>query len=147
MITLVLPCSCPICKGRDNRRAYRQLLYVAKGVDVSHLLIIGGGPDAHADLMALECECHGLKLRMLDGTRRIDSRRAAALLLWADVVVVWGSTLLKHSVSRAFDHPPQGTRKIVIAHGQRGITSLCREVCSALSDKKPSFVDAKRRAK
>ncbi len=135
---------CPVCKGRDNRGAYRQLQHAAEVVGVSRVLIVGGCPDVRSDLTDLEREQKGLEFRSVDGTRHIDFHRAEALMTWADVVVIWGSTQLKHSVSGLFNHPPKGTRKLVIAHGQRGITSLCRELSAVLSGKTPSFALAAR---
>lgn len=138
---------CPVCKGRDNRGAFRKLLRSTEEAGISRILIVGGYPDIHVDLADLGREQGSLEFRSVDGTRHVDVRRAEALMTWADVVVIWGSTQLKHSVSGLFNHPPKGTRKLVIAHGQRGITSFCREICTVLSAKSPSFALVKRGAR
>jgi len=118
---------CEVCAGSNNRRAAITCMAVLKRRKVKRLLVVGGTAPQQHELKAL-LGGGSLELAFVDGTERSHSQRDAnANMRRADVVVIWGSTPLRHAVSNLYtDDPPPGVRVITVA--RRGIEALCGEI-------------------
>lgn len=89
---------------RHGQSASATLLRLESRLHAAHakrLVIVGGSPHAHAELKAA-FRGSRVALCLIDGTRDQSSKRARALAEGADIVVIWASTPLRHSVSGQF---------------------------------------------
>jgi hypothetical protein len=119
--------TCEVCAGSNNRRAALVCRLALQRARVSRVLVVGGTVQQHRDLSRLLAG-HGLTVECVDGTRASLSRKdAIADMNRAQLVVIWGSTPLRHAVSNLYTQdPPSHVRVITVA--RRGIEALCREM-------------------
>lgn len=124
----VATAACELCGGSSQRRATQELADELRRRGLTQLAIVGGTPTQHAELRELLAK-DGLALRCVDATKGSHSgKEAAALVKWADVVVIWAPTPLPHKVSNLYKEAAlTAGRRLVTVH-QRGIEALCRAV-------------------
>ena len=121
----VAPGRCEICGGSDIRAAFRRFVASCAKAQVSSIVIVGGSPPYRRQLRALADDQEvELRLDLVSGTTRRPKHKAQADLRRADLVVMWGATLLDHSVNEAYRGGP--ARLLRVAH--RGITRMLEEV-------------------
>lgn len=107
----------------DLRRAALALAETCQGAGVARLVVVGGSPKYHQQLQGLLGEA--LSLRLIDGQERRILKQARADVEWADVVLIWGGTLLDHKLSALY----QGKHVRVVSHrGLAGMLQLAAEV-------------------
>ncbi len=125
------PQHCELCSGSNNRRAAARCIGALRRRGIQHLLVVGGTPVQQHDLRALMAGAP-VTLRFVDGTQSSHSTKQAELnKRWAELVVVWAPTPLRHSVSDKYTEDPYAGLKIVSVP-RRGIEALCDEVVRAL---------------
>jgi len=119
--------SCEVCGGSNNRRAALAARSSLLRANARRVLVVGGTATQQTELRAL-LGGGGIALQFVDGTSHSHSQRdAIANMRRSDVVVIWGSTPLRHAVSDLYTEAPvAGVRTITVA--RRGIEALCREV-------------------
>ena len=124
--------TCEVCGGSNNRRAAIECAMVLRRHKVKHMLVVGGTAPQQHELRSL-LEGGGIELEFVDGTGKSHSQRdAIANMRRSDVVVIWGSTPLRHAVSNLYtDAPLEGLRVITVP--RRGIEALCAEVVRSYS--------------
>lgn len=129
---VVMDTSCAYCGGSNNRRAARQAVRLMRARGIERLLVVGGTPTQHAELLQLLGD-GDIKMRFVDGAEgRHTKREAINDLEWAHLVVIWGATPLPHKVSNLYtEDPAVHVRTIKLA--RRGIESLCTEIIRSLS--------------
>jgi hypothetical protein len=115
----------PAPEGSDVRQAAWRLSEVFRDLNIERLLIVGGSPNYHIQLQALFGET--LQLRLIDGQARRNLKQARADVLWADLAVIWGGTILAHRLSELYT----GDSVILIPH--RGIIGMMRQLRDGLS--------------
>lgn len=117
----VAPGRCEVCGGSDVQGAFSRFLAAAEKGGVAAIVLVGGSPAYRRQLRALADLCEGrLRIDLVSGTSRRPRHKADADLRRADVVVIWGATMLDHSVSEAYREGP--ARILRIPH--RGITRM-----------------------
>lgn len=118
---------CEVCGGSNNRRAAYACARALRSHRISRVLVVGGTPQQQQELAQL-LMFDGLVLEFVDGMRASHSQKdAIANMNRAQLIVIWGSTPLRHSVSNLYtDDPPDHVR--IITTSKRGIEALCREV-------------------
>ncbi len=127
----VSPPSCELCGGSNNRRAVRRCAAALAARAIERVLIVGGTPAQQHDLRELFGEA-GVEPRFVDGTRASHSSKEAELnKRWAQVIVVWGPTPLRHSVSELYTEQRYDGLKVVQVP-RRGIEALCDELVRAV---------------
>jgi hypothetical protein len=122
---------CAVCHGSKQRRSVLNLAMHLRQRGISRLLILGGAPRQR---YVLESELAGLlELQCIAGDGRGHTRREAnPRLHWADLLVVWSSTVLSHKISHAYTATiPAPLRVVTVTH--RGVEALCREVVERLA--------------
>jgi hypothetical protein len=89
------------------------------------VLVVGGTTQQHREAAQL---LSGVELQFVDGTRASHSQKnAVANMAWADMVIVWGPTPLRHAVSNLYtSEPPPHLRVINVP--RRSIEALCMEI-------------------
>jgi hypothetical protein len=114
--------------GEDNDSDIRQAAFTVasacQALGVQRLAVVGGSPPYHSRLRTLFGEA--LDLRLIDGTGRRTLKQARGDVEWADVVIVWGGTLLDHSLSQLY----RGEGVLTIAH--RGLAGMLRALAEEL---------------
>jgi hypothetical protein len=99
------------------------------------VLVVGGTPQMHTELTQLFAGS-GINLQLVDGTRASHSGKdAIANMNRAQLLVIWGSTPLRHAVSNLYtQEPPEHLRTITVS--RRGIEALCSEIVRSYERKR-----------
>ena len=112
---------CEDCRGSANRSAIKRLAARFRQDGRKRLVVVGGSPGVCG---ALKDEWpDDLELRVVDGTKRNGAAAARGDLAWADVVVIWASSELHHTVSGTYMARGPDRSKVIIVH-KRGVESL-----------------------
>jgi hypothetical protein len=112
---------CQVCEGSPNAGAARAMARALLAAGRPRLLVVGGSPNARAELDLLLAGT-GVQAQLVDGTIAIPARRADAWSAGADVIAVWGGTMLDHRVSSHFMGPEYASKRVNPA--SRGIAAL-----------------------
>lgn len=115
---------CAVCGGSANRRAVDAMVAAFEAAGLRRLCVVGGSPNARAELERLVGG--RLDLRLVDGTGSRTGRQARADVAWADRVGIWGSTQLAHRVSIPYRGPH------VIQMARRSIQELAAEMARSV---------------
>ncbi|MBF6600200.1 MAG: hypothetical protein IVW36_06795 [Dehalococcoidia bacterium] len=127
----VSPGRCELCGGSNNRRAVERCVVVMRGRGIGRVVIVGGTPPQQRDVRDLFADTT-VELRFVDGTRASHSQKDAEHnKRWADLVVIWGPTPVRHAVSELYTEQRYEGLKVVQVP-RRGIEALCDEVVRAL---------------
>lgn len=123
---------CDHCKGSDNRRAFLRMAQVCRSHRKYRLIIVGGNPDTRAEIQRLAPA--GLIHRLVSGKERRTKQQANDDLRYADLIVIWGPTILSHRVSELYTKQRDAYPDKIVLVQRRGIASLAREVCIFLAN-------------
>jgi hypothetical protein len=123
LVTAASQTDCVVCAGSANARAVDEMVGVMENAGFARLCVVGGSPNTRLELERLVSG--RVELRLIDGAVSRSMREAKADLAWADLVILWGSTILDHKVSRLYKGPK------VVQMARRGIRELAREVARA----------------
>ena len=125
-VTVSAP-SCEICGGSNNRRAAIECLRTLRRRRIQRVVIVGGTANLRQEIDRLFA-AGDLEVRWVDGTRASHSSKdALADRRWAQLVVIWGPTPLRHAVSDLYtEEPPPDLRIVTVP--RRGIEALCAEI-------------------
>jgi hypothetical protein len=116
---------CEVCGGSNNRRAAVAASRDLRACGVRRVLIVGGTVQQHREVEQL---LTGVELQFVDGTRPSHSQKdAVANMAWADLVIIWGPTPLRHAVSNLYTSEPPPHLRVVTVH-RRSIEALCMEI-------------------
>lgn len=116
---------CEVCAGSVNRRAVEDMVCACQAAGVRRLCIVGGNQATRQELRRLVGR--RLDLRLVEGDRRHTAAQAERNRRWADLVIIWGNTVLEHQVTR----PYQGLRG-VLRTNRRGIADLASQIARHL---------------
>ena len=123
---------CARCAGSVACRAALDLVDAFRARGFRRLVVVGGSPTSTEQLRA-ELGPH-IELRIVDGTSsRHLAERASADLAWADLVGIWGSTILPHKVSMQYTDRTSAHRGKVVTVHSRGVSSFCAEIARRLA--------------
>ena len=123
------PTRCERCGGSNNRLAMERAIAAFRARGYRRLVVVGGAPGVHQALLSLWPA--DLELRIVDGDDRNHTRTdARAQLRWADVVVVWGGTVLAHKVSLLYTGSQGDDRGKVISLNRRGVAALAERLAA-----------------
>jgi hypothetical protein len=125
-VLVVEPVHCTRCAGSRNMRAVDDMVEACGAAGVHRLLVVGGSPAMRQDLARLVGT--RLDLRLVDGTVRVRKRAADRDVVWADVVVICGSTELDHAVSNVYSRAGGERGTSVVAASRRGLAAIADEV-------------------
>jgi hypothetical protein len=116
--------SCEVCGGSNNAQAALAAASALGRRGLARVLIVGGSPGVW-DGVERAFAGTNIKLRFVDGTQRSSAEKESeANKRWAEVMIIWGATELRHAVSVNYTRDvPQHVRQIKIA--RRGVTALC----------------------
>jgi hypothetical protein len=117
---------CDHCGGSVNKREALALIEAFRARGLTRLLVVGGGPGTAVELTTLLGDA--IELRIIDGESHTNAQQAAAELAWADVVAIWGSTILPHKVSKLYTDRRADYRAKLCTVTRRGAAALCKTV-------------------
>lgn len=120
------PERCEVCEGSDMRRGLRRFSEALMLEALLRVVVVGGSPGYHR--MLREGVDRRVDLRLVAGDARRTGSQAQADLSWAQLVIIWGGTILDHKVSELYSGGP--ARTLRIAH--RGLSGLLDQVVRAL---------------
>ncbi len=110
--------ACRRCGGSAARRSALRLGGAGRRLRV---VVVGGSAGTRSEIDRQLAPI--AELRQVDGTARWTKERAAADHAWADVVVIWAGTELRHKVSMLYSQiPDRGGKRITVA--KRGAAAL-----------------------
>lgn len=126
----VEPPSCEVCRGSEGERALLQMADAMAGAGRRRLLVLGGSPASRTQVRE-SLRGRPIEVEFVEGDRPTGDKRARELSAGADIIVIWGGTILDHKVSQPFaDLGEFSAKRITIA--QRGAASLARGVIEHL---------------
>ena len=109
----------------NNRRAAIECVRALQRKGVTRVVVVGGTAtqqQALEDLLGAD-----VQLRFVDGTNAShSSREALANTRWAQLIIIWASTPLKHAVSDHYTRERAPHARVLIVN-RRGIEALCAE--------------------
>lgn len=119
---------CELTNASDLKAAFDLACEQCAAAKVSQLLIVGGSPVYHRQLkQLLKDHPAAPALRMIEGDSKRSSRQARQDIRWASLVVVWGATILDHSVSNLYRHASP-----MISIPNRGLTGMLSTLAEKL---------------
>ncbi len=130
------PEECEVCAGSDNRREFAMMRRACLAADRRRLVIVGGADDTRAELGRFSRDLPELDLRFVRGDATVLENEARRHLAGADIVVIWGGTVLDHSVSTPYQKLADQFPNVLLvkmAGRQRGIASMARAVRERLA--------------
>lgn len=116
---------CRVCGGSANRRAIDAAREAFRHAGIKRVVIVGGSPALHDELRRTAPD--EWELRLIDGSQRRTLADARADLRWADIVLVWGGTILDHKVSELYTHAKEASRGHIVKCARRSIAALLDE--------------------
>ena len=125
---------CEYCEGSANKRMLSKMGRLCRSYRKYNILIVGGTPNAHSELKALQPS--GITLRMVSGVEQRNKQQANEDIKGADLIVIWGPTILSHKISELYTKQKtlQAKSKILTVH-KRGIASLAESICAFIGPK------------
>ena len=102
----------------DLGEAALALARACRAAGLRRVVIVGGSPNYRQQLRELFGDA--LELRLVIGKERRTQAQARADLVWADAVLLWGGTILDHSLSQLY----RGENVHTFAH--RGLAGMLR---------------------
>ncbi|TAK73620.1 MAG: hypothetical protein EPO16_12315 [Dehalococcoidia bacterium] len=126
----VEPSFCEVCRGSEGERALMQMADAMVAARRPRLLVLGGSPASRTQIRET-LRGRPIEVEFIEGDRPTGERRARELSASADIIVIWGGTILDHKVSQPFaDLGEFSAKRITVA--QRGAASLARSVLEHL---------------
>lgn len=130
VIVRVSPERCEITGGSDIQAEFRRFVDACARAQAGQITIVGGSPAYRRQLTHLAAPfARHLKLKLVDGTKRREKRRAEADKRNSALVVIWGATELDHSVSAVYTSG-SGDKVLTVRH--RGISGMLAQVTEHL---------------
>ena len=125
---LVDKAHCTICGGSKDRSSLTAMASALNTAKVSKVLVVGGTEAKTREIR--EKSPRGIEWRFVDGTRSKDDRYFRPARRWAEVIVIWGSTVLDHRVSSHFEG--KGDARVITVT-RRSIGALAEAVVQHLN--------------
>jgi hypothetical protein len=124
---LVDQAHCTICGGSKDRSSLEAMASALVASNVSKVLVVGGTEAKCREIR--EKSPPGIEWRFVDGTKSKDDRYFRPARRWADIIVIWGSTVLDHRVSSHFE--AKGDARVITVT-RRSIGALAEAVVEHL---------------
>jgi hypothetical protein len=121
---------CGLCRGSATRRALEEAAEVCVEAGVRRILVVGGMPASQKEIR--ENTPLGVTFRLIEGDRSHQRQRIQADLRWCDLAVIWGSTILSHSLSGGYTRRKSPQGPFIFRVSRRSVEALCAEVIKHL---------------
>lgn len=119
--------SCEVCLGSNNARAGLDAALTLARRKVRRVVLVGGSPGVW-DGLRRAFAVADIELRTVDGTSKSHGeKQAEANKEWAQLIIIWGATELRHAVSEHYKSDvPNAVRSITVS--RRGVEALCAAI-------------------
>jgi hypothetical protein len=121
---------CEVCGGADIRREVRLLEDECLLHGLRRVTIVGGSPKYRRQLKQLFTDPR-VSVRLQAGNVRVTSKKARQVMEGSDLVVIWGATILDHSVSDLYQ-VREGDRARLVRLAVRGIGRMIQSLRAQL---------------
>ncbi len=118
---------CELCGDSDNTRAFNAMLATCRDAGVRRIAVLGGSPRSRQNLERL-VQGTELTLELIDGDKNRKASRWARTMSDQDLLVIWQTTILKHSVSEPAEANAKKLNVPVIRAPGRSVASLATTV-------------------
>jgi hypothetical protein len=131
-IVTVAEDGCQVCRGAKSCRSLKAAALVFEKRQIRRVVIVGGTKAGHNEIAAHACGS-GVEFRFVDGTKPgRASQLAAEYARWADLMIVWANTPIKHTVSYTYKGAcPKSTRLVYAT--RTGVAGMLYEVISQIA--------------
>ncbi len=118
---------CSVCGGSNTRRAIKVMLDECVRSGLLRILLVGGSKASEIELRDGLASAP-VEVRVVSGIDQSPTNKTAQPdLEWAQLLVVWASTQLPHSVSQAYtSQRPRSLPLVTVS--RRGVEAFCAEV-------------------
>lgn len=117
---------CALCSGSATTRALDRAAEACRKAGVRRILVVGGMPAALAEMK--NNTPPGLEFRLVAGDLERPRQRVQADLRWCDLAVIWGGTVLHHSVSGGYTQRKGRDGPFILRVRRSSIEALCAEL-------------------
>ena len=114
---------CEICGGSKDVSALGRMAAALAAAGLSRVLVVGGTENKCREIR--EKSPGGIEWKFVDGKAARPDRLLSPYREWAEVIVLWASTVLDHRVSAHF--PARGDDRVITVP-RRGIAALADAV-------------------
>lgn len=126
-IVVVSPANCEVCGGKKSRRVMEIANMVFQRKGISRIVVVGGTRVDHEEI-SRQARGKGVEFRFVDGTKPARaSRLCDPYSQWADLVIIWANTPLKHVVSYTYTGNRSTSGKVVYAN-RTGVAAMIDQV-------------------
>lgn len=129
---------CQVCGGKKAKRSVEWASYQLGSAGISRVLVVGGTRAEHDEILRHAClsgigQGGATEFRFVDGTKPgRASEAASAYLSWADLVVIWTNTPLKHTISGTYMAGRRQCSKVVFANCT-GAAAMLDQIVSGIA--------------
>lgn len=120
---LVEQAHCAVCGGSRDVSALGRMAAALAAAGRSRILVVGGTENKRREIQ--EKSPAGIQWRFIEGNVARPDRLLRPDREWADIIVLWASTILDHRVSAHF--PARGDDRVITV-ARRGIAALADAV-------------------
>jgi hypothetical protein len=117
---------CFLCRGSAIRRSLEEAAEACVAAGVRRILVVGGMPASHTEIR--DNTPLGVEFRLVEGDTERQRKRVQADLRWCDLAVIWGSTILTHSLSGGYTRRKSSGGPFILHISRRSVEALCSEV-------------------
>jgi len=121
---------CFLCRGSTICRSLEEAAEACVEAGVRRILVVGGMPASHTEIR--DNTPLGVEFRLVEGDTDRHRQRVQADLRWCDLAVIWGSTILSHSLSGGYTRRKSPGGPFIIRITRRSVEALCTEVIKHL---------------
>ena len=114
---------CSVCGGSRDTSALSRMAGALAAARLSRVLVVGGTENKRREI--LEKSPPGVDWQFVDGKAARPDRLLRSHREWAEIIVLWASTILDHRVSAHF--PARGDDRVITVP-RRGIAALADAV-------------------
>ncbi|HON41866.1 MAG TPA: hypothetical protein PLM74_01890 [Bacillota bacterium] len=131
-IVTVSSAGCRICGGKNSRRCLDAANRLFQQHGICRVVIVGGTGADHSEI-ARQARGKSVEFRFVDGTRAGRATQLAeAYVRWADLVIIWTNTPLKHSVSNTYTGNRSRAGRVVYAN-RTGVAAMISQVARQIA--------------
>lgn len=117
---------CRLCGGSTIRRSLQELAESCRKSGIERILVVGGAPASHNEIRTMGPD--DVTFRLVAGDVERNRQRVSADLRWSQLAVIWGGTILGHSVSSGYTGKSGPGSPVILRLNRRSVEALCAEV-------------------
>jgi len=109
-----------------TRRSLEETAKTCRVAGIRRILVVGGMPSSLTEIR--NNAPPGVEFRLVAGDLERQGKRVQADLSWCDLAVIWGGTILGHSLSGSYMRRKKTEGPFIVHVNRRSVEALCLEV-------------------